>query len=605
MEELKALLSQLEGAPESEDKDELEEWLKKEIRQFGNKTSSVLPGSELHTTLTAQREKAESALKLLRRMEREQKEQDKQNAIHNQSGLVPKGTNETPATDDEKIIHIKKLYAIYSGEDGNWNLDDAIKAYKEISNMAEKGDAAALNTLGVIAVEHGYRDKGRRVYTKAAEKKNAASCANMAAEFVYGEKTIKDEKKAREYMDKAAELGGENNRYVLRRATYFETGKPMYGYEKNTEEAFKQYKLYLDKLDELDLSDENHRKAFYKYFAMGNEIERRQGIKVLPDTDVIEEQLSQLWKTTGEYASDAEVLLCNIWLARGNHIKVINYYFKQESVDGIKRVFELYDWIKDSSLKEKLDHKLTSMMEDDKTKKEIRVAIYDWYAWRYYDGQGVIRDKARAFLYYWELEKLGNERGKRNRITILNKARNDSTVIGDKFLSDVGEAGYWDAYKYLGDRYARLGGLESYQKAQKCYLYAQNGDLSSECKTLCKNMTDKVESALIYDNALKMLETEHFEEAFANLKQLAQKEFPDACMKIAEISEERDSYLGMKLRNQLLPPQDIREQYQMAANAGLKRAQQKMVQIYKDGILGAEKNSSMQQKWEYKLNGAV
>lgn len=93
----------------------------------------------------------------------------------------------------------------------------------------------------------------------------------------------------------------------------------------------------------------------------------------------------------------------------------------------------------------------------------------------------------------------------------------DSSIIGEKFLNDIGESGYWDAYLLLGERYVGLGGLDNYQKAQKCFLAGQKGTNKEKCIGLCNEMADWVEFALIYDNAIKMLETEHFAKGFRNM----------------------------------------------------------------------------------------
>lgn len=593
MDNLEEILSRIDGAPKDAEHGDLEKWLKSQDSQIGKMQQSISKTSQRYGELKEKRELVEQALKLLRR----------ENSEYNKkSGLVSKGTHVQNMQNDEwYVTHCKRreeYKKVKRGHVRDWDWKAMRRLYREYSIGVENGDADCMYWLGWLTYElsttrYGFsntnKDLIRRLFRLSAEKGNpwgmievANSCEDLSKEEEF------------DYFAKAFSL-----------ISSFPSEMKRYGI------------------------------SLYQYYYVGWNLDCDAGVETHLGSISTEEIVKWLIPDLFWYPNE-EHIEGNYWdPVRARHDLVTRIISKREGEDACVKyameycgcdyvIYHAYEKTTDVCKKQKLEEWIIYQRESNEDPFK-RFRIYLWYGKRYEEGIGVRRDKVKAFLSYWEAEKraelcdeyvynvhnvtTGNgpyngpylQFPRRKRIAMLTNAVDNMDLLAENFLISIGEAGYWDAYKYLGDFYAHMTGLSNYEKAQEYYLKAQNGSMKDECIKACDHMADLIEQAIIYNSAVKLLDTDRYEYGFGELVKLAQKDYPEACMKVAEISENKTSYLAMKLRDSLLGNRDIILFYKKAANAGLPGAIRKMVEIYRDGSLGVMQDVRQSKIWEEKL----
>lgn len=553
---LQEILSQIDDVPKDIDHSELEKWLKSQDSKIGKMQQSISKTSDRYGELKEKRELVEQALKLLRRETGEQK---------NQGGLVPRGTDEQAAQVENPFAAYEKRHDEIPEIWNGYDLEAKKRLYREVSIGAENGDGDFIYILGWFCAKEGKRNKAARLWKMAAEKGNPWA--------------------------------------IYRRAWGFHYGMKEYGYPEDLQKAFEEYGRFLAIKIPLNLTKNFDRRGLIGYYETGLELDRAAGKQThLGTTEEIEEKLKPLWEQpTGrkETADEGRILMGDILSDRGKIAEAVGYYIDVGWDACVGRILECYEKMTDIQMKQNLENRIIHARETGS--KKVRDDIYCWYGKRYEEGVEVKRDRAKAFMFYWEAEKTGSHQGSRKRIAMLTEAKENMDLLAEDFLESIGDAGYWDAYKYLGDHYACMVGLSNYEKAQEYYLKGQNGKMKEECKKQCERMSRLIEQAIVYNSAVKLLNTDRYEYAFQELLKLAQKDYPEACMKVAEISENKTDYLSLKLKNNLLSNRAICSYYKQAALAGMPGAIRKMIEMYRDGILGMIPDAQQRKRWEEKL----
>ena len=559
MDTLQEILSQMEDVPKDVTHGELEKWLKSQDSQIGRMQQTISKTSERYGELKEKRERVEQALKLLRRETEEQKKQ---------GGLVPRGTDEQAARTENPFAVCEKRHDEAVRILDRYDLEAKKRLYRESSIGAENGDGDSLYILGCFYDREGKKNQAARLWEMAAEKGNPWAVYNRALGLYYG--------------------------------------KEEYGYPKDKEKAFEEYGRFLAMKVPLNPDRKQDRYGLIRYYGLGLELDRAAGKQThLGTTEEIEERLKPLWEqSTGwnKTAKEGRILLGNILSDRGKAAEAAGYYMDAGWEECVDQILECYEKLPDIQMKQNLEKRIIHARETGS--EEVRGKIYYWYGKRYEEGVEVKRDRAKAFMCYWESEKQGNYLGNRKRIAMITEAKENLDLLAEDFLESIGDAGYWDAYKYLGDHYAQLVGLTNYEKAQEYYLKGQNGRMKEECRKRCEQMTKLIERATVYKSAVKLLDTDRYEYAFQELLKLAQTGYPEACMKVAEISENQTDYLSLKLKSSLLGYREIRSYYEKAAHAGMPGAIRKMIEMYRDGILGMIPDVQQRKRWEEKLEKA-
>lgn len=606
MEKLEELLLKIENVPEGLGKEQLMDWLKEQDMLIGKQQHSLSPTSEAYAKLKARRELVEEALKTIRRMAREQRAEEEADKKELWSGLVPKGTvvatEEVQDNKGEPVVQTKseeqkkkELEAIH-GPDYNldkisdeiWCSDDVEakkRLYREACMEAEKGDIESIMKLAYMKDWDTPGSYRLRAY--AAERGSETAKWELAW-------TRKDEASMK-YLEM---LVREGKLYAL-----FEKGDRLRqgigGYTQDYRQASEYFARYIEQRGTLDMDIAKDAWALFYYHTTSFYAEQKSGeITKLSNPEYVEEQLKilpELIKKEDVYCFVADVLKAN-----HRYEEAIGKYFELGD-KYLRHILDLFFKLDKPAMRQKLNEILTNKLNSQETGRSVRGMLANWYGWRYENEKEVIKDKVKAFEYYWKAEKLDDDAGKKNRIRLLMEAVESKELSSEMFLEKIGEIGYWDAYKYLGDRYAKVCGPSCYQKAQEYYMYAQNGSMKDECEKLCEKMRKRVEQADGYSVAEQLLETDRYEEGFKELLKLSADGFPEACMTVAMISEKSDSYLSLKLNTLLLPDEEIFENYHKAAEAGLRDAQRRMVEIYKSGLFGVPADAKMQEFWEDRL----
>ncbi len=92
------------------------------------------------------------------------------------------------------------------------------------------------------------------------------------------------------------------------------------------------------------------------------------------------------------------------------------------------------------------------------------------------------------------------------------------------------------AYKYLGDcYYYRLGTEKNYKEAFRCYKRATAYDNQEEIVEMLKKVEEAITNEMIFQEAMRMLETSSFQNAITTLEGLADKGFAEAQFEIGKM----------------------------------------------------------------------
>ncbi len=92
------------------------------------------------------------------------------------------------------------------------------------------------------------------------------------------------------------------------------------------------------------------------------------------------------------------------------------------------------------------------------------------------------------------------------------------------------------AYKYLGDRYYYgLGTERNFKEALRCYKRATTDDNQDEIAEMLRKVDDAITNEMIYQQAMRMLETSSFQNAIVSLEELAEKDYADAQFEMGKL----------------------------------------------------------------------
>lgn len=152
------------------------------------------------------------------------------------------------------------------------NIGKKDRAYELYMQLADEGNAAAMNNLGCLEDDES---KAFEWFMKAAEKDDSVAQKNVARYYRYGIATDKDEQKALDYYIKSANQGYMDS--ILELASLYRNG---YCTEKNIEESIKWYEkavekgnkdamldlasLYIDELDDSEKGIQMYKQAAEK-----------------------------------------------------------------------------------------------------------------------------------------------------------------------------------------------------------------------------------------------------------------------------------------------------------------------------------------------------
>lgn len=161
------------------------------------------------------------------------------------------------------------------------------------------------------------------------------------------------------------------------------------------------------------------------------------------------------------------------------------------------------------------------------------------------------------------------------------------------FFEEMAEQGDVYANKYLGDMYAEgRGCVKNYAKALECYVHAKDGNLKEECEKKIEKMKYMEYCRQLYERAMEAYRTESYELAIVKMEKLAEKEnYPDAKVFLAKMMENGHLHYAKNQAKAL-------KYYREAAEKNQKEAQRKLVEIYRHGLLGAEKVEEKAAYWE-------
>lgn len=599
MDNIKELLKKIDGVPETDDIQELGKWLKTRDSQIGKMQQTLSKTSDRYVSLKAERELVEAALKLLRKKVKEEKKKEEQQeavtSVSEEGGLVAGGSY--PASEEGGIV-AGGSYSV--PEEGGIVANGSTPVQKEKNKQVESSDALYRRCADIMQGDDSETKK--QMYKKIsvdAENGNADAIAILGRINDIEGKFMK----AGRLWDMSADMGSALGCYLRAYCYYY--GKAKYGFEENGSKAYGDYGKYLEIKKNLNLSEKFDRIAFLRFYKLALILDKQDGkCNRTKDCEIIKQNLSKLWNSTEcpeEAKVEALTTMGDILAYRKQYTDSISHYLKAGWDESVDKILEIFYQIEDRQIREKLEARIIQTREDKNTSNEVRGVIYYWYGQRYESGKDVVPDKTKSFLYYWGAEKCGSKKGKSKRINLLMTAVEKMDFLAEDFLISIGEEGYWDAYKYMGDRYEKLFGIDNYRKAQEYYIKGQNGTMKAICEEMCNKLTERINNATIYNKAVEYLGTDRCIEAFDQLKKLAKQGFAEACYKVAEISEGNDRYTAVKLQGYLLDDHDIRDNYRKAATAGIRPAIERMVDIYSQGLFGANRDLDMCKKWKERL----
>ena len=599
MDNIKELLKKIDGVPETDDMKEVEKWLKTRNMQIGKMQQTLTKTSERYVSLKAERDLVEAVLKLLRkRAKEEQKAESREQpnteseeegltaksedsvSFEEEGGLVAKNSTYTTESEESGLVEKRKqfseeepskdmdaLYNEYSKVKKSDDVEAQKQMYKKMSIEAENGNADALAILGCINDAEGKRRRAGRLWDMAA---------NMGSPLGY-----------------------------YKRAYALNAEDMIYGFEKDYIRMWEDLGKYLEIRQPLNIKQTFTQSALLLFYQVALQLDKKDGIcNRTKDINKIKDDFSKLCDSSEcpeEYKGNAQKVIGDILVFHKQYTEAVGYYLKAGWTNSVDRILDVFYQIEDRSIREKLEAKIIQAREDSAVTDEVKAAIFCWYGQRYEEGTDIVPDKIKSFMNYWEAEKYGSKKGKSKRINLLMTATESMDFLAEDFLISIGEEGYWDAYKYMGDRYEKLFGLDNYKKAQEYYIKGQNGTMADECKEKCNKLSERIDNATRYNKAVEYLGTDRYMEAFEQLKKLARQGFAEACYKVAEISEGADKYMAVKLQGYLLDDQDIRNNYRKAATAGMRPAIERMIDIYSYGLFGANRDNDMVKKWKDKL----
>lgn len=589
MDELQKLLNQIDDAPDTGDIQELEAWLKAQNMRIGKMQQR--PGqdkkSERYLRMGEQRANIEAALKMLRNMvEREDsvKEGEIETPVKEEevyAGLVAKGSFDQSHEEEGQISKIQDIFMesveVFAGRD-----TAAQKAmYTTVSKAAEAGDVEALAALGYYYAEVK-RDihRAERLWHAAAEKGSVSGIAMRA-------------------------MGCE----PLEHGIY----NRLHAIKLGSQRVYEGYEEYIKRRGTLDVKYDLDMTMLFWYYKRGFILDEKEKVhqrvknteKMLEELPLVANQSNS--KIRNKYGAQAIELIADILEYNEKYKEAIEYNLKSGWKKRASHILGIYSKIEEPQIKKKLEEIIEQVMDDESMDGEVRAAIKLWYGGRYDRGEDLVKDEVEAFMNFYEAEcldgGLSSSAAKRLRIAKLEKARSTMDYRSISFLESIGNKGYEPAYEYLGDYYSGRTGVANYKKAMECYVKVQSSSRKTECKKKIDWLYERIGDYDVYNMILKQLtDTEQYSDlskAFDELKVLAEKGLPEACLTIAEISEKNDKYkyAAFKLNEKLLKDSEIVEYYKKAGKARVRGAIDRLIEIYDQGLLGQRQSPSLKKEW--------
>ena len=514
-----------------------------------------------------------------------------------ESGLRPAGSvakefgNTRP--DMEEMVRQYERYSRSGNKEGMQELREKAMRY------AEQGVSDGFYLLAKFSET----DKGNKQHTmafleQAVELENVSSARMMK------------EVQEKETLGKRADVMLKKTTEILAKAddlrSLYETGCAYAGVpvnfcsEYNEKAAYEGFKRYLALKLELDMNDNQDRKAVYYCYLMG----AKAGIDVEKDNIVI--SWKALADSDGCYREEAKELPGEFFLARNQYVEAVQFFLEKNTERTIERLLNIYQleyFINQPELRKKLDAALRKKAEDKTVSELIRNKIYYWFAKRYHQGDLCEVDLANAYGCYLRADYLGKST-QRERERMEGQASRAAKIV---FYKKVLELGYYEVCKKLGDMYMQK---YDFEEALPCYELGVEQIRMEKARKACqeayleckkqynKRQVDMEEGRLYYLRcmegglALKMT-------SFESLKMLADKGNLYACMKVAELAE-TNAYIKNNVPS-VPKNKELVEYYRKAACAGYGDAIAKMVEIYEKGLLGERKDSERSRLWKERL----
>lgn len=599
MEKLENILKQIEDFP----MDILPEMRMKKLqdmgRDIGKKQGNIPPSSEKYKKLEQQRELIDSAIKILREKELAE------------SGLLPKGTLEKQAEEEQregqqpKEQQIEEQNEISVEEMERWynkyqkaEKENRQRMYREVSLRAEQGDRSALILLAMTYIRNRKnklsRVQGIRLLRKAAEMNSLTACELLYEIYTKEGEEVLNPEAADIYLEKGMSLG--NKKLYIK---YFEDSK-------RAKQAYDGYKNYILRYTPLNMDVEEDRTALARCYILGYALGKNM------DKEGIPEKVEKVIDCKDSFSKLAALAKGEDLEKQGKYENAVELYLEYGGFEGIKKITEIFF---NTYFEERRKTQLTlnsvleNRAEDISLDRDSRELLYTWYGERYELGKGVTQDKKTAFIYYSKVDDLyegkvhGNE-GKRRMDAMLKNA----VAQGDKdFLKEIFEEGFSDIGEALGDYYMKL---KNYEEAFFYYKKGYDGGIDENIRNRCKKKytdyqkkqeqrnayIEECEAAYVYCNTTNIGRKK---ESFERMRLMAKKGNTYACLRVAQIAE-KDAYLK---ENAIYFPseKEIFQFYREAAMAGEGEAISRMIEIYRDGVLGQVKNINKQKEWEKRL----
>lgn len=602
MDNVKELLKKIDGVPDTDDMQEVEKWLKTRNSQIGKMQQTLKKTSDRYVSLKAERELVEAALKLLRKKAKEEKKQMEQEAPVSdteEGGLIAK-VSDVVSDEEEGGLVAKESTSVTESEEGG-----LVEKNSQANPEEEPSEDMDVLYAECARVMKGDDPEAKKqMYRKIsieAENGNADAIAILGRINDIEGKV----RRAGRLWDMAADMGSPLGYYL--RAYCWYNGETEFGFEKNDSLACEDYGNYLKHKKAVYLTDKFDRIAMLRFHRLSLQLDQKEGTyNRTENVEKYKKNLFHFWNASEDTCPEKDrlealMIMGDVLTYQKQYMEAVSYYLKAGWDNSVEKILEVFYLIEEQAMREKLEARILQAREADDVSNDAKAAIYYWYGQRYEGGKDLVPDKAKAFLHYWEAEKLGSKSGKSKRVNLLMSAVESKDFLAEDFLISIGEEGYWDAYKYMGDRYEKLFGIDNCKKAQEYYIKGQKGTMEDICVKMCNKLTERIENTTRYNKAIEYLDTDRYMEAFDQLKKLAKLGLAEACYKVAEISEGTNKYLAVKLNGYLLHELDIRNYYIKAATAGMRPAIERMIDIYSYGLFGADRDKEMVKKWKDRL----
>ncbi len=433
------------------------------------------------------------------------------------------------------------------------------KAIMWYINAANKGHTSSQYTLGYI-YERGKivtRDEAKAIswFTKAAEQGHTDAQVKLA--HLYKDGKDKDYAKAFEWYNKAADQDNSDAYYEMGRMYEFGLGIPK--------DVIKAAQLYTKAAADDHLQAACHLGYLYEH-----------GIGVTEDKAKADEwyRKGEAYKTrsrrygaAAEHGDlEAQMILSNYYIELGDELKAFEWCRKAAEQGDKTAQFNLgtyyangYGTLKDEI---KAAEWYTKAAEQGHARAQFNLAEI------YYGGEGIRKDVIKAAEWYKKSAEGGDEKAiprlksivrnfqfdkagkleayqflkgiddENELIHYLEKFTSDHSIENFVFMQRIAEEEHDPiGYKLLGDMYYYgRGTVRSYKDAYYCYKKTSVVDIDGvDFEDLFRNVEEAINNEMIYNQAIRMLETSSFQQGIDALMRLSDKGYADAQFEIGKM----------------------------------------------------------------------